>query len=50
MAEGKSEEELMQTAQNICKERGIDMNQAFEQFKREMMGGDGMPGNVGMNR
>lgn len=34
MAQGKSEKELEQTALNLCKQRGIDINQAFEQFKQ----------------
>lgn len=47
MAEGKSPEELRQIAQNLCDNRGINMEQAFEQFKNQLTG---MPGNSGMNR
>lgn len=34
MVSGKSEKELEQVAMNLCKQRGIDINQAFEQFKQ----------------
>lgn len=34
MAKGKDENELKQIAQNICKEKGIDYEKAFEQFKQ----------------
>lgn len=34
MASGKSEKELEQVALNLCKQRGIDINKAFEQFKQ----------------
>lgn len=30
MAKGKDENELKQIAQNICKEKGIDYEKAFE--------------------
>ena len=33
MANGKSEQEIKQIASNLCKERGIDMDKAFSQFK-----------------
>lgn len=36
MSKGKSEQEIMQTAQNLCKNRGIDINEAFNVFKMEM--------------
>lgn len=32
MCKGKSEAELMQTAENICKEKGINMEQAKQAF------------------
>lgn len=32
MCQGKSEAELMQTAENICKEKGINMEQAKQAF------------------
>lgn len=34
MANGKSDDELKQIAQNICKEKGIDYSQAVAQFKQ----------------
>lgn len=34
MASGKSEKELQQIAVNLCKQRGIDINQAFNQFQQ----------------
>ena len=36
MAKGKSPDELKQIAQNLCKQRGIDIDQAMEQFKSQM--------------
>lgn len=35
MAEGKSENELKQIAQNLCQQRGIDINQALQQFQSQ---------------
>lgn len=35
MAQGKSEEELKTVAENICKERGININEAYEQFTKQ---------------
>lgn len=34
MAQGKSEKEMEQIANNLCKQRGININDAFEQFKQ----------------
>lgn len=34
MASGKSEKELEQVAMNLCRQRGVDINKAFEQFKQ----------------
>lgn len=34
MAAGKSPEEIQQIAKNLCEQRGIDMNQAFDQFRK----------------
>lgn len=34
MAQGKSEQEIEQIASNLCKQRGININDAFEQFKQ----------------
>ena len=38
MSKGKSEQEIIQIAKNICKEKGIDFDSAFSTFK-SMMGG-----------
>ena len=38
MAQGKDKNELMQTAQNLCNQQGIDMNSAYNQFM-SMFGG-----------
>ena len=38
MSQGKSEQEIIQIAKNICKEKGIDFGSAFSTFK-SMMGG-----------
>lgn len=38
MSQGKSEQEIIQIAKNICKEKGIDFDSAFSAFK-SMMGG-----------
>lgn len=35
MAAGKSPQEIRQIANNLCNQRGIDMNNAMEQFKRQ---------------
>lgn len=34
MAQGKSEPELQQIAQNLCKQRGINMEEAMAQFNK----------------
>lgn len=34
MAQGESEQQLEQTAENLCKQRGIDMQQALKQFQQ----------------
>lgn len=47
MANGKSEEELKQIANNLCKQRGIDLNEAFQQFQKQM---EMFGGNHGINR
>lgn len=36
MANGKSQQEIEQIARNLCQQRGIDLNQAMEQFKAQM--------------
>ena len=38
MSQGKSEQEIIQIAKNICKEKNIDFDSAFSTFK-SMMGG-----------
>lgn len=38
MAEGKSPQELHQIATNICKEKGLDLNQILEEFKKQFGG------------
>lgn len=38
MAQGKSQEEIIQIARNICKEKGIDFDSAYSTFK-SMIGG-----------
>lgn len=35
MAEGKSEAELQQIALNLCKERGLDFEEAFAAFQKQ---------------
>lgn len=35
MAAGKSPQEIRQIANNLCNQRGIDINSAREQFKRQ---------------
>lgn len=39
MAQGKNEQQLQQTAMNLCQQRGIDMNQAWQQFQQSMNNG-----------
>jgi hypothetical protein len=34
MAQGKTPNEVQQIAQNLCNQRGIDINQAFQQFQQ----------------
>ena len=38
MAKGKNSQELQQIAMNICQEKGIDINQAYESFKQQFKG------------
>lgn len=35
MADGKSEKELEQIAKNLCEQRGINIDQAMGQFKKQ---------------
>ena len=50
MAHGKSEEELKQIANNLCKQRGIDLNEAYAQFEQQFSGMMGKQNNHGINR
>lgn len=50
MAYGKSEEELKQIANNLCKQRGIDLNEAYKQFEQQFSGMMGKQNNHGINR
>ena len=34
MAKGKNDDQLMQTARNLCQQQGVDFDQAFAQFKQ----------------
>lgn len=34
MAAGKSPEEIQQIAKNLCQQRGIDIEEAYKQFKQ----------------
>ncbi len=45
MASGKNGEEINQIARNLCKQRGIDFNEAYKAFQRQM----GMPTNNVIN-
>ena len=38
MAHGKSPEELKQTCENLCKQRGIDFDEAWSQFQSQFPG------------
>ena len=35
MAQGKSPEQLQQVAQNLCQQKGIDINQAYAVFQQQ---------------
>ena len=50
MAQGKSEEELKQIANNLCKQRGIDINEAYAQFEKQFFVMMGKQNNHGINR
>lgn len=39
MAQGKSEEEIINVAKNICAARGIDFQEAYTKFQQFMMKG-----------
>lgn len=36
MAQGKNQQELEQTAKNLCQQIGIDYNDALKQFNNQM--------------
>lgn len=38
MTQGKSETEIKQTCINICRNKGIDFDQAFNQFQSQFTG------------
>ena len=42
MAEGKNEQEIKQIASNLCKQRGINIDDAFKQFQTQMKQMQGM--------
>lgn len=50
MAQGKSEDELRQIANNLCKQRGIDIDEAYKQFEQQFSGMMGKQNNRGINR
>lgn len=35
MAEGKTEDELKEIANNLCSQRGISLEEAFKEFKKQ---------------
>ena len=50
MAQGKSEDELKQIANNLCKQRGINIDEAYKQFEQQFSGMMGKQNNHGINR
>lgn len=48
MAQGKSEDELKQIASNLCKQKGIDLDEAYKQFQQQFSGM--MGNNNGINQ
>lgn len=50
MAQGKSEDELKQIANNLCKQRGINIDEAYKQFEQQFSGVMGKQNNRGINR
>ena len=50
MAHGKSEEELKQIANNLCKQRGINIDEAYAQFEQQFSGMMGKQNSHGINR
>lgn len=50
MAQGKSEDELRQIANNLCRQRGINIDEAYKQFEQQFSGVMGKQNNHGINR
>ncbi len=48
MSRGKTPEEMKQIAMNLCQQRGIDINAAYDQFQKQMKGM--FPGGNGISR
>lgn len=48
MAAGKSEEELKQTAMNLCKQMGFDFEEMQNRFNAEMQNMKNIAGMMGM--
>lgn len=44
MVEGKNEQEIKQIASNLCRQRGINIDDAFKQFQTQMKQMQGMFG------
>ena len=44
MAEGKNEQEIKQIASNLCRQGGINIDDAFKQFQTQMKQMQGMFG------
>lgn len=38
MAQGKSPEQLKQTCENLCRQKGVDFNAAWNQFQSQFPG------------
>lgn len=38
MAQGKSQEELMQTCENLCRQKGINLQEALSRFQSQFPG------------
>lgn len=39
MVQGKNEQQLQQTVMNLCQQRGLDINQAWQNFQQAMNSG-----------
>ena len=49
-ADSQFEQELKQIASNLCKQRGIDIEEAYKQFEKQFSGMMGKQNNHGINR